>query len=166
MLMMIHETGAGLPGANSYASLEQAATYHGARLNSEWIAADVRKQEAALIKATDYIEATYASGILPTVPTQGLQWPAGGFTAVPSPVVAATLILAAYALTGPLTAPKSRGVSKATKKLEGVGELTTEFDPAPAGDPFPAVTSLLIGIAKPRGEESTGGKLLMERLVR
>ncbi len=164
--MMISETGAGVPGANSYASLEQAATYHGARMNTDWISADTRKQEAALIKATDYIDATYSSAALPTTAEQGLQWPTAGLTAVPSAIVGATLILALYALNGPLTAPKVRGVSKSTKKLEGVGELMTEFDPAPGGDPFPAVTSLLVGVATVRGQEQTGGKLIMGRLVR
>lgn len=165
--MMIPEDGTGRPGANSYASLTQANDYHSARMNAEWIAADTRAQEAALIRATDYIEAHYDVGGLPFTLGQGLQAPTLDAVAVPSAIVAATLMLALYALHGPLSAPASRGISKSTQKLEGVGELTTEYDPAMSGDPYPAITRLLATVAKVRGEATqASGGLIMAQMIR
>lgn len=164
--MIIPETGAGIPGANSYASLEQANDYHRARMNSAWLAADAKTQEAALIRASDYIEATYAVDGLPFTFGQGLQWPLLGSTGLPGAIVAATLLLALFALDGPLIAPASRGISKEKLKLEGAGELETEYDPVSGGDPYPAITSLLVGVAKVRGSAPASGALIMGQMVR
>lgn len=167
--MIIVETGAGITGANSYASLEQANAYYAVRMNSDWTDEDTATREAALVRATDYIDSTYSFGGSPLYPEQGLALPIAGVAGLPRAVSNATLMLALYALKGPLSAPIERGVSKTTKKLEGVGELTTEFDPAPAGDPYPAITSLLSSVAKRRDDPGAGegvGALTMRRLTR
>ncbi|MDD1452644.1 hypothetical protein NHF48_019705 [Sphingomonas sp. H160509] len=88
---MISEDGTGTPGANSYATLAQAADYHAARLNTAWTDADSATQAAALIRATDYIEAHYPAPGARLSPLQGLQWPSAGATALPAAIVAATL---------------------------------------------------------------------------
>lgn len=159
--MMISEDGTGTPGANSYATLAQAADYHAARLNTAWTDEDDATQAAKLILATDYIEARFPAPGARLSPGQGLQWPTAGTTAVPAAIVAATILLASYALKGPLIAPAERGTSKSTKKLEGVGELMTEYDAAPS-DPYPAITAMLAPlVARP-----SGGALIMGRLTR
>lgn len=52
------ETGSIVAGANSYVSVASADAYHTDRGNTAWTGADSVKQ-AALIKATDYIEQNY-----------------------------------------------------------------------------------------------------------
>ncbi|GAA0456722.1 MULTISPECIES: DnaT-like ssDNA-binding protein [Sphingomonas] len=157
--MMISEDGAGVPGANSYATTEAFRAYH--ELRGEFVGFPESEIVAGLVKATDYIEANYRAPKARLSPEQGLQWPIEGATAVPAPVVNATLTLALYALNGPLMAPAERGTSKSTKKLEGVGELTTEYDAAPA-DPYPHVSAMLAGVIA----RDTGGALIMGQLTR
>jgi hypothetical protein len=141
------ENGSGVTGANSYASLEYAADYHAMRGNTAWGAATGPAQGTALVIATDYIEATYRAHYRRMTASQGLQWPTDGIEGVPAPVKAATIILAAYALTGPLSAPAQRGVKSTTKKLAPLGEITTVYDDDSPGDPYPAITALLAPIA-------------------
>lgn len=57
--MLIVEDGTGLAGANAYVSSEFADEYFSARKNEAWIALDSATKEAAIIKATDYLEAVY-----------------------------------------------------------------------------------------------------------
>ena len=57
--MLIVEDGTGLAGANAYVSVEFADEYFSARKNEAWIALDSAAKEAAIIKATDYLEAVY-----------------------------------------------------------------------------------------------------------
>lgn len=159
--MIIIETGTGVTGANSYATLAQALAYHTARLNDAWtLTANDAARSAALIRATDYIEATYRAPSAKLVATQGLQWPIDS-EGLPSPLVTATVMLALYALDKPLFTPAARGASKTTKKLEGLGELTTEFD-EPISDPYPMITSMLAPLIEVAGS----GGLIVGRLIR
>lgn len=57
--MLIVEDGTGLAGANAYVSVEFADEYFSARKNEAWAALDGASKEAAIIKATDYLEAVY-----------------------------------------------------------------------------------------------------------
>lgn len=56
---MIPEDGTGLVGANAYVSIEFADEYFSARKNEAWVGLDSTAKEAAIIKATDYLEAVY-----------------------------------------------------------------------------------------------------------
>ena len=56
-MALIVEDGSGLSGANSYASTAQADTYASDRGLTAWTG-DTATKEAALIRATDYLEAT------------------------------------------------------------------------------------------------------------
>ena len=56
---MIPEDGTGLAGANAYVSVEFADEYFSARKNEAWITLDSAAKEAAIIKATDYLDAVY-----------------------------------------------------------------------------------------------------------
>lgn len=53
------EDGTGVDGANSYATVSEADDYHEDRGNTSWTGTDEAKQ-AALVKATDYIEGRWA----------------------------------------------------------------------------------------------------------
>src|SRR5690606_13328470 len=55
MPALIVETGSGVPGANSYATLGAADAYHGDRANAAWPLASQGDREAALIRAGQYL---------------------------------------------------------------------------------------------------------------
>jgi hypothetical protein len=57
-MAFIVETGEGIDYANSYSTVSYADDYHSLRLNTTWSGTTVEK-EAALVKATDYIEGKY-----------------------------------------------------------------------------------------------------------
>lgn len=81
-MALIVETGSGLTNADSYVSLTDANTYHVARGSSTWTASvpsDAVK-EAALIKATDFIDARYRDRWKGRKNTsaQALTWPRTG----------------------------------------------------------------------------------------
>ncbi len=59
-MTLVMEDGNGLPDANSYANVAYADAYFTARAITAWTGADAVK-EAALIRATDYIETVYST---------------------------------------------------------------------------------------------------------
>lgn len=76
-MSLIVETGAGLADAESYISAADADTYFALRSVSAWAALTGEQKEAALRKATDYMEQAYADlwkGERTTT-TQALSWP-------------------------------------------------------------------------------------------
>ena len=56
---MIPEDGTGLANANAYVSVEFADEYFSARGNQAWAGLGSADKEAAILKATDYLEAVY-----------------------------------------------------------------------------------------------------------
>lgn len=52
----VPETGVGLSNSNSYVTLAFANTYHQDRFNTHWESAPDGEKQAALIRATDYID--------------------------------------------------------------------------------------------------------------
>ncbi len=148
---IVVETGAGISSANSYGALADANAYHADRNNAAWAAAPTIAREAALIVATDYLEAFYSAPAAPLNAAQALQWPTVALAAVPARLRAATYLLALEALGGPLRGSSERGTKRVRKKLDGVGETETEFDDAAPGDRFPSITAMLDGIASPKG---------------
>ena len=56
---MIPDDGTGLANANAYVSVEFADEYFSARGNQTWAGLGSADKEAAIIKATDYLEAVY-----------------------------------------------------------------------------------------------------------
>lgn len=74
-MSLIVEDGTGLAGAESYASIAECAAYASSIGSSEWNGTDAVK-EAALRKATQYLDAVYIWKSSPLRPfTQSLQWP-------------------------------------------------------------------------------------------
>lgn len=114
-MALIVEDGTGLSNAESFASVAFANTYHTNRGNALWTGTDAVK-EAALRKATDYIQAKYYPrwGGSRMTDAQALDWPrdyvvrSNSLTgtiywpnnAVPNDVAVATCILALKSLGG------------------------------------------------------------------
>jgi hypothetical protein len=71
------ENGSGLADANSYISIADADTYHEARGNTAWSDVGDEDKEAALLKATAYLQGVYAGQWkgYPTTALQALDWP-------------------------------------------------------------------------------------------
>lgn len=71
------EDGTGLEGANSYLAVADADDYHDGRGNAAWAAADAAAKQAALVKATDYIDRRFGGRFVGQrlVDTQRLAWP-------------------------------------------------------------------------------------------
>lgn len=145
------ETGAGITGANSFASVAEFDDYWTLRGNAAATGAQTPAKVAALVVASDYLNALYRASAAPLSASQGLQWPTINDTGLPAPIKAAAIVLASYALNGPLMAPATRGVKATSKKLEGVGETSTTFEDAAPSDPYPLVTAILAPIAAPQG---------------
>lgn len=69
--------GAVVDDANSYVAVAYADTYHADRGATAWAALTTAQKQAALIKATDYVEQTYYGRWIgyPTEANQPLSWP-------------------------------------------------------------------------------------------
>lgn len=71
------ESGSGDAGANAYASVVYVSTHHSDRNNTAWVDFTTPEQEAAIIRASDYIDKRFGRqfrGVRLTK-DQGLEWP-------------------------------------------------------------------------------------------
>lgn len=139
--MLIVETGAGVPGAESYLSTADADAYLTARGHAAWAEQAVDAKEAALRRATDYLEAVYGPLWLSERRTeaQGLSWPRVGWPGVPAPVRNACAELALRAAAGPLMPDEGPAV-----KSERVGPLLVAYqDGARQGTRYALVDKML-----------------------
>lgn len=150
-MAFVPETGAGLSNSNSYASVAQADSYFADRGNAEWAALTTTEKQQALIKATDFLEATYRSAWkgYRVSATQALSWPRVDVVAdsfpipsniVPLPVTYACAELAIRATTTTLLADQGQQV-----KREKVDVLEVEYqDYSDPTERYPAVNRLLV----------------------
>lgn len=77
-MALIVEDGTFVAGAESYASVAYADTYWSNRADTVWSAADTADKEAALRKATQYLDATFMwVGVIADT-DQALNWPRSG----------------------------------------------------------------------------------------
>lgn len=148
-MALVVEDGSGLSNSNSYATAAQADTYASDRGLSAWTG-DTATKEAALIRATDYIEATYREAWLGyrKTATQALSWPRSNVevdlypiasTIVPVEVRNATIELAIRALSEDLLADQTQRV-----KREKVDVLEIEYaDGSDATKRYPFVSRML-----------------------
>ncbi|WP_338762010.1 DnaT-like ssDNA-binding protein [Massilia sp. METH4] len=147
---LIVETGAGLPDAESYASVSEADAYHAARgSNAQWAALAVERREQLLREATEYM-ACYGSSLSGRrrFAAQALDWPREGAMAhgfdvppetVPPSIKRACAVLAMKAATGSL-----RPAAGQVKKRQKVGPLEVEYqDSSTAGALHPAADALV-----------------------
>ncbi len=150
-MAFVPETGAGLSNSNSYASVAQADSYWSDRGNIAWAALTTTEKQQALIKATDFIEATYRTAWkgYRISSTQALSWPRVDVTVdsfpipsniVPVPVVSACAELALRSTTAELLADQGQ-----TVKREKVDVLEVEYqDYSDPTERYPLVNRLLV----------------------
>ncbi len=151
------ETGAGLPGADSYIDVAGADAYHAGQANAAWTALDSTTKEGLLRRATVYMVGQYRPRWkgLRASQTQALDWPRYnvqlddvGFGAiaayvpwnvVPAEVRNACAVLALEANSGPLAPPLKR-----TVKEKQIGPIKTIYaDGAPEYVRYRAVDQML-----------------------
>jgi hypothetical protein len=169
-LALTPEDGTGLPGANTYATVEEADAYHEAHLHATtWTGATTERKAAALAMATRILDTTFVFNGSEAFPgVQRLAWPrrqvpdmrrkSVGFWGVveldpveiPRQLKDATAELARKLLEGDRTAePETQGI----KSLGlGQGALEIEFNPGDRPGLVPSlVVDMLADIGSPRG---------------
>lgn len=173
-MALVKETGEGLSNSNSYASAADADAYFTDRGNTTWASYAVSQKEAALIRATDYIDANYIFRSVPLRPNQSLQCPRygqwnvqllatmgysdGGIPIYENPdanlvpamikpvLVKATIELAMLLTVTDEFSAKPHPVSSESQQLDGVGHVQKVYS-GRYGDPYPIVTGYLKTIA-------------------
>lgn len=108
---------------DSYVSVAQADLYHAAYGHTDWSSAPTEKREAALRRATQYLDARYVFRGTPDQPQQPLAWPRSGYPWPERRITAATCELALRALANPLFSD----VAPVGVRQETVGPLTTIY---------------------------------------
>lgn len=137
-MAIVVEDGTGLENSNSYVSVEDANAYFSTRAVTEWLTKALKDKEAALIKATDYIDQRWGPKLqgYPLTRDQALEFPRLGCydrygylaEGVPMDIAKAAC---EYAL---ITFDQSLGPANPTtskeikKKKVVVGPITTETE--------------------------------------
>jgi len=165
-MSIVVEDGTGLETANSYISLADADTYHSDRANTDWAAATEAERNAALIKATQWLDGRYRSRWVGYRKTddQTLDWPrydaydSDGYyldsDAVPARIKYAEAEAALAIVDGTDLSPSLDRGGKV--KREKVGPIDTEyFDGAPARTVLTVVSDLVKGYVSGPGLKIT-----------
>lgn len=161
-MAFVVEDGTAKADANSYVTIADADSYFADRGNTAWTGADAVKQ-AALVKATDYIEGRFGQRFIGSkkTTTQALAWPRTGAadfadTAIPVGLRRACCEYAVRALSAELAPDLKVDASGltvvATKKK--VGPIETDYAVPQTGlgstpmlfRPYPAADMLLRGL--------------------
>ena len=169
-MAFVVETGAGLANANSLASVAAADAYVADRGIAGWTALTNQVKEQALIRATDFLEATYRSAWrgFRNTETQALSWPRYDLyvdmflvdsNIVPAAVVRATIEMALRASTdATLIEDQGRVITR-----ERVDVLETEYSEfGPRNTSYTAVARML----SPYTNSSSGGAFASVTVVR
>lgn len=145
-------------GSDVYIDVAEADAHHAALGQPDWAAADLAAREAALLKATSYLDGRYRwVGLLADL-GQPLGWPRIGaydsegryLEGIPTRIGRACAELARVALTEDLSPAQDRG---GRVVAEQVGGISVQYaQDAPAGRSFPKVDMLLKGLV--RGESA------------
>ncbi len=150
-MALIVEDGSGKPDANSYGSVGEADAYWQDRDNATWSAAVTVAKEAALIQATQFLDASYVWRGARIDRDQALDWPRVGAVddegferdsnAVPAEVKQAAFELALQALSGALLKVQERaGLIERVK----AGSVEVQYaERAPAGKRYELVDRIL-----------------------
>ncbi|PSL23472.1 DnaT-like ssDNA-binding protein [Dyadobacter jiangsuensis] len=139
------EDGSIVEGANSLVDLDFANSYHSDRNNTGWTGTDAVKQ-AALIRATDYLQEKYSWKGCLVEADQPLNWPRSGIqnvanNIIPNAVKQAVCVLALEALTATLNPSISPNGQTKFKKVD---VIEVEYFASPfTSTKRPAVDGLL-----------------------
>ena len=156
-MALITETGTGASDAESYISVADADTYHANRSNTAWASAANGSKEAALRKATGYLDGNYRFCGCPTSATQALQWPRIGVrlndypispNVIPKQLQYACAELALVALSESLTA----AIDAQSVESKTVGPISISYaTPRNGGRKrYPAADDWLSGLMQSR----------------
>ena len=160
-MSLIKEDGSGLSTANSYVDGEEARVYHNERGHEDWASAATASQDAALIRATAYVEDRWRGCWKGQTATeqQALAWPRQGvmdaegrslpIDQVPAGLGQAVCEAALLALSSDLQAPAERGGRVSREKVDLL-EVAYEAG-APQESRLPAVEGKLRGLLLPGG---------------
>lgn len=138
-MSLVVEDGTAKANAESYCSVADADTYNAAVGNASWAATVTATKEAALRKATRYIDGTYTFSGFKQTGEQALQWPRIGAErsgwlinegSVPNQVRDACAELAFQSLTTDLAATGAPGGSVIREKVD---VLEVEYTPGGSG---------------------------------
>lgn len=141
-------------GIDSYADRVEADAYFAARGVAAWAAAEAAARDAALLRATAWIEGRFRWIGRLVDPAQPLAWPRTAavdgdgrpLDGIPTRLKAACAELALVALSEDLAPPLDRGGRVLTER---VGPVEVGYAPdAPPGRTFPAVEALLRGLVR------------------
>lgn len=151
--------------ANAYCDSAYADSYHSDRGNAAWAAATSEAKDAAIVRATGWLEREYYGrwrGSL-AADTQALSWPrayvvdgegrAVASDAIPAAIKSATAEVALVALSGSLESTPSERAAKRIKQKVGPIETETEYAPAVGlMGKAPFVAAMLRGMTTQTGQ--------------
>lgn len=156
-MSLIVETGAGLATAQSYASLEAATAYHAAHGNAAWALAVESDREAALVRATAFLDGSFG-GRWPGErysQDQALDWPrcyawdrdGWPLTDVPQGIVNATCEAALVELASPGALSKKNEIGLKSLSVGSISKTWTGAS-ASVATAYPAIRQALARIIK------------------
>lgn len=158
--MIILEDSSGLENANSYASLSAADAYFDARNKTVWADASTKNKEAALIRATDFIDANYVFYSVPKTKNQSLKNPRLDDDVLANELVKACLELSLIALERDIfEVDNSQYLLSSTESGDGIGSISETYSELKK-DSFQIITNILRPIAKKRSSNAQIGRLV------
>lgn len=142
-MALLAEDGTGLAGANGYVTVAYVTAHHQGRGRTDWVTANTVQKEAAIVRATDYLDKRFGRRFLGTRlrRDQGLAWPRLGaydhdewvLDGVPPQLAKATAEYALIALrqgelepAPPLPVPTTALDGEAGSAVHGEVQSTTE----------------------------------------
>lgn len=164
-MAIVVENGTGLPNAQSYAAVASADTYFTAHLHpGDWLTLEPTRKEAALIMATQRLDATVTWKGTRLKGDQALGWPREGVTladgtpvlssVVPARVAYATFELAKWLVGG----DRDAATTTAAVKREKVDVLEVEYFEAARAPIVPEVALRMIAeLIASEAEQNAGG---------
>ena len=143
-MALIVEDGTSLPNADSYLSVVAADAYHAAMGNAVWQPLPAADKEAALRRATQYLDTRYRWRGEPLTTTQALAWPR---TAAQWPVRRLQDATAELALRAAEQGSLYADEGAAAVKSETVGSISVTYADAQRGQvKFTIVDDMLAGL--------------------
>lgn len=137
-MALVVETGVGLTGADSYASVEAADAYWlSMGGNAAWTAANTLSKEVALRRASEFVDIQFFTSLNRKRNTQGLIVPYAdyAFSYLAWQIERAVILIAPAALAAPLLGNPVDTEPYVTEATDKVGELTkTRKYAAPVAD--------------------------------
>jgi len=171
-MAFVVEDGTGLSDATSYVSLAWADAYFIDRGNTTWSGATDSEKEISLIKATDYVDATYSFVGIKGSSAQALEWPRDEaydkylehLTDIPTLLLKAATELAVRALSADLMEDSDFSGRVKRERVDGAVEVEYANDGAMQQKVYTYIDKLLVGSGIARGKSGSTGQLKIIRV--